>query len=525
MIWYLVFWTIFITMGNFQFGYVNHTMSVLWDLTPCIYHFDQEDRRSYNTVASFVFPIMSALGGAFSWKLSRYGKRKALLISAAICIIGGCLLLIRSHHAMIISRAIIGLGFGITNAVAPLFVFEIARAQYIEYLIVCVQVWLNIGFLIPLIFREFLPLYDIPDVIDVNYCLYIHEDDILWREMYSIIPVVSGLQFLALLVLFRKENPVYLEHVRPRNDLVSSGSEEIGGGAIITRINNSLEVQQSFEKPRTSMEKDTWLNLWEISMRKKVIACVIIRSFQQLTGVNIIQNYALSFFFHTDATFLNLRFLSFATSLVMSVVAIIFLKNFGRKTLFLYGLLIICLCCCVLFQLTDQLTVVNARVPIMRSISNFSSFIFIVLFMFTFWFTLSSGPLMYSAELLTDKGMAVVTFFHWALNSLMRILPILNIAIIDLFGVITRFRTANSIFLFIFSGMSMLGFICTTLYLRETKGRTKKDITQDFKNSTFNAEESHIFRKKVVLEDFMRAIRPHKRKFNLRNLCQRKDAI
>mmetsp|Transcript_32571 Transcript_32571/g.31948 ORF Transcript_32571/g.31948 Transcript_32571/m.31948 type:complete len:91 (+) Transcript_32571:112-384(+) len=90
--------------------------------------------------------------------------------------------------------------------------------------------------------------------------------------MYSIIPVVSGLQFLALLVLFRKENPVYLEHVRPRNDLVSSGSEEIGGGAIITRINNSLEVQQSFEKPRTSMEKDTWLNLWEISMRKKVIA-------------------------------------------------------------------------------------------------------------------------------------------------------------------------------------------------------------------------------------------------------------
>lgn len=432
---------------------------------------------------------MSVFGGIISWKLSRYGKKKALMISSLITFTGSCLLFIKSHYAMAVARGITGIGFGITNAVAPLFIYEIAKARYIEYCIPTVQVWINIGFLLPLLLGIFLPDLGFPETKGENYWTRYEDSHIVWRELYITVVWVSALQFLLLLLVFRRENPQYEQRGSFRSETMLS---ETGGGAATRAINSSIDSQQSIGLEK-QISNDTWKNLWSIPERRKLIACCIIRSFQQLTGVNILQNYAMSFFFEAEHENLSLRVISFSLALIFSVVQIIPMKLLGRKTLFLIGLIVIWFANWILFQLTDQLTLEDESVEIMTSLPNFISFLWIFIFMIAFWLTLSSAPLMYWAEVLTDKGMAVVTAAHWLLNSILRILPLVLMSVIESFGVETRFRTSNSILFFIFSGFSMLGFIWVTLYLKETKGKSKSEITEEFTKDFMKPRTEKVF--------------------------------
>mmetsp|Transcript_17804 Transcript_17804/g.17515 ORF Transcript_17804/g.17515 Transcript_17804/m.17515 type:complete len:102 (+) Transcript_17804:204-509(+) len=89
----------------------------------------------------------------------RYGKRKALIFQSILSIIGASLQMVKSYESFIIGRGILGLSFGISNAVSPMFIVEIAPEKMRGMLISFVALWINIGLMVPISFNFFLPVF------------------------------------------------------------------------------------------------------------------------------------------------------------------------------------------------------------------------------------------------------------------------------------------------------------------------------------------------------------------------------
>ncbi|CAI2360194.1 unnamed protein product [Moneuplotes crassus] len=510
---YSALWSCALAIGHFQFWYLVNTTVQLWGFSPCIYGFDPKNARAINLSANGIFLIMTAIGGGFSWKLSRYGKRKALIISAILCFFGSFILYIGSIYAMIIGRIIIGLGLGITSTVAPLFINEISSPKYKECCIVTIQFWYRFGLLISLLLNFLLPNADDFDLNQGNdassitktslillfytkmpankiseNCAYYSEIDIRWREFMIPITLVPVIQILLLLLIFKRENPAYAKDCE--NSFTSIGSCDSTDNLARSAINYEEELQQSSAKEITLLEIDTWENLWKYPERKKIIASLIIKGFQQLIGINLVLNYGLSFVYDSRFPNINLSFTLICASFLFMIPSIFMLKKFGRKNLLLAALIIACFCCCILFQLTDSLTLVNDNVPIFESMVNLSSAIFIWVYSISFTLNFSSTPILYCAETLTDKGMSIVMAFQWAIIAFMTSLPSIVMEVVERIQGRASFRMVNSFLFFIFSGASMLGFFCAFLYVVETKGKSKKQLSKDFRKDMFCFQNS-----------------------------------
>lgn len=67
------------------------------------------------------------------------------------------------------------------------------------------------------------------------------------------------------------------------------------------------------------------------------------------------------------------------------------------------------------------------------------------------------------------------------------------LAILDAFDIDARFKQANSIYFFLFSGFSMLGFFMTAIWIKETKGKSQKEISEEFNHDYLNLNRSKIY--------------------------------
>ncbi|CAI2363874.1 unnamed protein product [Moneuplotes crassus] len=509
---YMILWGAFLTIGHFHFGFLVNSLNVLWSFTPCIYGFPEEDTRLIDAIAFVIFPATAVIGGAISWKLSRYGKRKALIVSSLISLIGSGLTFIQSHYFMIVGRAVLGIGFGVTNAVSPLFLYEISRKKNeksnlpkLEHLIVSIQFWIILGYAIPSI----LELYIRDQITDAthmsvsgqfqdyefsrnSFCEAIEGTHIIWREMYAVAAIVTVIKLLALLLIFRKENPNYVQHCEQKS--LSLSSKEAEPKFMSSGINNSVESQQSTQCEESLLEQDTWSRLCTVRERRKLLACFVMRGFNQLTGLDIVINYGNHFIFSLSAPSLSLGFFLVTIGIFFPLIAMFFLLKFGRKTLFMIAMILMCFNCCILFQLAEKLTIWQAQVPIFESFPNFGSSIFIVMYMLTSYMTLLSTPMLYSCETLSDKGMAVITMIHWSIITVISLIPSIAMIVVERLGNRVQFRMGNAIYFFIFSGTAILGFFFTYMFVKETKDKTKEEIDQEFDTPLFELDSEKLYR-------------------------------
>ncbi len=110
-----------------------------------------------------IVPLSACLGGGLSWIFIRYGKRKALMLQTILTIVGSGLQMFRAYQAFIAGRAIMGFGFGMANAVSPMFITEISPKNMRGVLISFVALWINIGLLVPIGLNFLLPVFIKPN--------------------------------------------------------------------------------------------------------------------------------------------------------------------------------------------------------------------------------------------------------------------------------------------------------------------------------------------------------------------------
>lgn len=214
-------------------------------------------------------------GGILAGRVSdKLGRRKMILISAIIFVVGSILSGIAPHdgnYFLIISRVILGIAVGASSALVPAYMSEMAPAKYRGQLSGINQTMIVSGMLISYI---------------VDYFLRELPIEIGWRLMLSIAAIPALILYLGVLKL--PESPRFL---------IKKGKFE-EAKTVLTHIRNNQDVEKEYNEIKNTiqLENKTLTNhslatLFNGKYKYLVVAGLGVVAFQQFQGANAIFYY------------------------------------------------------------------------------------------------------------------------------------------------------------------------------------------------------------------------------------------
>ena len=265
-----------------------------------------------------------------------------------------------------------------------------------------------------------------------------------------------------------------LEVVSPevQNEGIQPNQENIEGQ--IEDEENKNNNQSSKEESNEVEKKVSFRELFTARYRKSFIVAWLLAFFQQLTGIMVVIFYSNEVFTQGSSGYDAEKLAKIGTMMVgiincfSSLIAIPLLTKFGRKTLLIFG------------QIGMGASLLLLAV---FALLNESIAIEVFTMCFITFFELSIGSIMflYIAEITTEVGVSVATFIVWTM------IVIFGLFTVDLFKTLT----AAGVY-FALAAFSMLGLIFIILMIKETKGKTKKEIQALFFTETQPAESKSI---------------------------------
>lgn len=314
--------------------------------------------KGFVTGALMVGCLFGALlGGRLS---DRYGRKPMLMISAILLAVSaaGSAFLSASAAPLVIFRLIGGLGVGVLSAVIPTYITEISPAELRGTFVSFYQLFVVVGILVAYC---------------ANYLLV--GTAMNWHLMLGLPLVFAIIDILLLLAL--PESPLWLA--------------ERG-------------------KSETKEEKVAFGELFKGRMGYVVFLGSMLAFFQQITGINVVVNYAPSILAKLGIAgsnpLLQTVFIGLA-NLIFTVIALWLVDKFGRKTLLVCG----CFgCTASLAYLTYAYSVADpSSIGVLAAILAYIGF-----------FALSLSPLMFvvTSEMYPSRirgtAMAFSTGISWA---------------------------------------------------------------------------------------------------------------
>lgn len=369
--------------------------------------------KGFVTGALMVGCLFGALlGGRLS---DKYGRKLMLIISAVLLGLsaGGCGFLSHSASALVIYRFIGGLGVGVLSAVIPTYITEISPAELRGTFVSFYQLFVVVGIL-------------------VAYCanLFFSSYEMNWHLMLGL-PLVFAILDIVLL-LFLPESPIWLE--------------------------------QRGQKRET--EKVAFKELFKGRMGYVVFLGSMLAFFQQITGINVVVNYAPSILGELgiagNSPLVQTVYIGLA-NLLFTVIALWLVDKFGRKTLLVSG----CFGC----------TAALAYMTYAYSIPDPSSIgVLIAILAYIGFFALSLSPLMFvvTSEIypshIRGTAMAVSTGISWACAFI----------VVQFYPWMESTLGANVAF-GIFAALCLAAGLFIQFLIPETKGKSLESIEKELK--------------------------------------------
>lgn len=239
-------------------------------------------REDWGIESGFIIGLITSsvmlgaiFGGILAGKLSdKLGRRKMILISAIIFVIGSILSGIAPHdgnYFLILSRVILGLAVGAASALVPAYMSEMAPAKYRGQLSGMNQTMIVSGMLLSYI---------------VDYYLRGLPMEIGWRLMLSIAAIPALILFLGVLKL--PESPRFL--------IKNNRFEE--AKLVLSNLRNNYKVDEEFEEIKKTIQKENNVKnnqslaiLFNGKYKYLVVAGLGVAAFQQFQGANAIFYY------------------------------------------------------------------------------------------------------------------------------------------------------------------------------------------------------------------------------------------
>ena len=233
---------------------------------------------------------------------------------------------------LVVYRIIGGVGIGVVSIVSPLYISEVAVAQYRGRLVSLYQLAVTVGFLgAYLINYQLLAYAESGNQLSMDWLNKIFVTEV-WRGMLGMETLPAVLFFI--IIFFIPESPRWL---------IVRGKEEKAVN-ILERIYNSVsEAAGQLKETKsvlTSETKSEWAMLMKPGIFKAVIIGVCIAILGQFMGVNAVLYYGPSIFENAGLSGGDSLFYQVLVGLVntlTTVLALVIIDRVGRKQLVYYG--------------------------------------------------------------------------------------------------------------------------------------------------------------------------------------------
>jgi MFS transporter, SP family, arabinose:H+ symporter len=440
----IVYWSITAALAGFLFGFdtvvisgAEQTIQALWNLSPGM-HGVAMAAALYGTV------LGALLGG---WPSDRFGRRATLLgigILYFVSAVGSALA--GEVYSFIIARFIGGLGVGISTVAAPMYISEIAPAEYRGRLAGMFQFNIVFGILVAFL----------------SNALLAKVGDHAWRWMLGVEAFPALLY--ALFCLFIPESPRWLIGRKRNRD---------AGIQILRDIHPhytpaELEAKAD-EIAQGASERSVPARFWTRRLRVPILLAILVAFFNQLSGINAILYFAPRIFELTglgkEAALLQSVGIGI-TNLVFTFVGLWLIDRLGRRTLLYIGS----------FGYIASLGLTG-----WAFFTQHYAIVPVCIFAFIAAHAVGQGAVIWVliSEIFPNRhraeGQALGSATHWIFAAL---LTTLFPKMVELSGANSAPQRAGFIFLF-FCFMMVLQLVWVKLMVPETKGRSLEEIQKD----------------------------------------------
>ena len=327
---YLVFLSVVAALGGFLFGYDTAVISGTIAQVTEQFGLDALQQGWYVGCAL----IGSIIGVLFAGILSdKFGRKSTMILSAILFSTSaiGCAVS-TDFNQLVIYRIIGGVGIGVVSIISPLYISEVAVAQYRGRLVSLYQLAVTIGFLGAYLVNYQLLGYSMsnPDVSTGWWNLVFVSE--VWRGMLGMETLPAIMFFI--IIFFIPESPRWL---------ILKGKEEKATNILERIYTSSKEALFQLTETKSvlsSESKSEWKLLLQPGIRKAVIIGVCIAVLGQFMGVNAVLFYGPSIFENAGLSGGDSLFYQVLVGLVntlTTVLALVIIDKIGRKKLVYYG--------------------------------------------------------------------------------------------------------------------------------------------------------------------------------------------
>ena len=327
---YLIFLSVVAALGGFLFGYDTAVISGTIAQVTQLFQLDALQQGWYVGCAL----VGSIVGVLFAGILSdKLGRKLTMVISAVLFSTSalGCALS-ADFAQLVVYRIIGGVGIGVVSIVSPLYISEVAVAQYRGRLVSLYQLAVTVGFLgAYLVNYQLLAWAESGTQLSVDWLNKVFITEV-WRGMLGMETLPAILFFI--IIFFIPESPRWL---------IVRG-KDLKAVNILERIYNSItEAKSQLKETKSVLTSETrseWSLLMKPGIFKAVIIGVCIAILGQFMGVNAVLYYGPSIFENAGLSGGDSLFYQVLVGLVntlTTVLALVIIDKVGRKKLVYYG--------------------------------------------------------------------------------------------------------------------------------------------------------------------------------------------
>ncbi len=385
--------------------------------------------------------IGSLVAGYFG---DKYGRKKMMFITACFFIFSAIICSSTKEFVFFVfARIAGGLAVGASSVIVPTYITEIAPAQRRGTLVAFNQMAIVTGILLAYV---------------IDYALF--SMNYGWRFMLGV-PIFFGIVYLVLLNISFFESPRWLLKAGEKNK-AEMVLQKIGG--VLYAISEIKIVEASLDENKTVEKKQNNItSIFKGKLGYVLILGTLLAAFQQITGINVVINYAPVIFQQAGVGANDALFQSIIVGIVnflFTIVAVWLVDRKGRKNLLLWGTAGMTLSLVVLSAtFTGMAGIAGMLVAVLAYIAFFAASLAPVMWVVTsemYPTSIRGTAMSFSTSVSWICTLLVVQFFPWMLN--------------NLGGMIT---------FSIFGLFSLLAFVFIKIYIPETKGKPLEEIEKE----------------------------------------------
>ena len=329
---YLIFLSVVAALGGFLFGYDTAVISGTVSQVSLQFELDTIQQGWYVGCAL----IGSITGVAFAGVLGdAIGRKKTMLLAAVLFTVSaiGCAVCI-DFNPLVIYRMIGGVGIGVVSIISPLYISELAVAEYRGRLVSLYQLAITVGFLAAYLVNFQLLGYAESHLQAASSATFFDKVfiDEVWRGMLGMETFPAAL-FL-LIVFLITESPRWL---------ILRGNDECANRIFRKVYVSEEEVRMQAGETKQSVAsegKSEWSVLFAPGIFRAVMIGVGIAILGQFMGVNAVLYYGPTIFENAGLSGGDSLFYQVLVGLVnmlTTVLALVIIDRVGRKKLVYYG--------------------------------------------------------------------------------------------------------------------------------------------------------------------------------------------